>query len=43
MVRALLIGFVLWVAGAFAAWALCAQAGRLDDAEGRGDDPGGAG
>jgi hypothetical protein len=37
MVEALLIGLALWAAAAFAFWALCRQAGRLDDAEGRGD------
>lgn len=39
--KVLLIGAALWILGALAAWALCAQAGRLDDAAGRGDDPGG--
>lgn len=37
MAEVLLIGAALWLAASFAFWALCRQAGRLDDAEGRGD------
>jgi hypothetical protein len=35
MTEVLLIGLALWAAAAFAFWALCRHAGRLDDDEGR--------